>query len=108
MSNLPTGKREHRTACVIDTRGGASGEFKERYNRLLESLNGQNIKADVYTLADEVAPVQASGGFYHGHPDSPPAALPQYPSSNGLTPQQIAAWASGEGYSQLLLVVGLK
>lgn len=49
MSNsLPT-TRYHRTALVINTSEGVTSRFKERYERLLASVGGKNIKVDVFT-----------------------------------------------------------
>lgn len=46
-------EKEHRTALVIDqAKYDSIGSYQERINRLLESLNGHNIKTDIYTLRD--------------------------------------------------------
>lgn len=50
----------HRTALVIDA-STPSSSFKERVNRLLESLNGSNIKVDVYSYAPKTASAVVSG-----------------------------------------------
>ena len=44
--------RKHRTALVVDIRDGVDNEFRERVARLQQSVNGDNIKADLYTLSD--------------------------------------------------------
>lgn len=95
MSNLPT-SRDHRTALVIDVRNGASPQFKERYNRLLQSVNGPNIKVDVFTLRGN-----ATGdgpGLVPGTPD-------QYVAPNQPSQEiDLDAWASELGYDQLIVV----
>lgn len=42
--------RNHRTALVLDVRRGIDSTFEERAKRLLESVNGPNIKCDIFTL----------------------------------------------------------
>lgn len=46
--------RSHRTLLVIDLTG-ADGNAIERAERLVESVNGVNIKCDVITVKDGVA-----------------------------------------------------
>lgn len=50
----------HRTALVIDASNPAGG-FQERVNRLLESLNGPNIKVDVYTYGQKTSSAVTPG-----------------------------------------------
>lgn len=80
--------REHRTALVVDVSKPAKSDFTERVNRLRQSLNGPNIKVDVYTF-DGVTlrqgwPDEASGG-------TPPSAA------------DFESFAAGLGYTQLLV-----
>lgn len=42
--------RTHRTALVVDVRRGIDGEFEERVKRLFQSVNGSNIKCDIFNL----------------------------------------------------------
>ena len=42
-------QRQHRTALLIDA-DSLSGAYSERVERLLQSLNGPNIKVDVYAV----------------------------------------------------------
>lgn len=53
--NDPQGK-SHQTALVVDGEEFAKGgRFNERIRRLLQSLNGQNIKVDVFAkFGDEI------------------------------------------------------
>lgn len=96
---LPT-KRNHRTAVVIDVRNGVSAEFKERFGRLLESLNGDNIKADIFTLRGNAT--QDGPGLVAGSPDT--YVAPQQPAQE----IDLEAWAKEVGFSQLITVTGLK
>jgi hypothetical protein len=43
-------ERTHRTALVLDRRAGyeSFSDIEERYRRLLQSVNGTNIKVDIY------------------------------------------------------------
>ncbi len=93
-NNLPTG-REHRTCLVIDVRNGITSEFRERYQRLLQSVNGPNIKVDVYTLRDNVT--GDGPGLVPGTPDQ--YAAPLQPSQE----IDLSEWAESVGYSQLLV-----
>lgn len=42
--------KNHRTALVVDASNGFEGEFAERVGRLLQSVNGPNVKVDIYTF----------------------------------------------------------
>lgn len=97
--SLPTG-RSHQTAVVVDVRSGVSSNFQERYNRFLGSLNGKNIKADIFTLR---ANSGSSGpALVAGAPDS--VSAPSTPAAD----IDLEAWAKSLGFTQLVLVVGLK
>ncbi len=93
-NNLPT-SRDHRTALVIDIRNGITPEFRERYRRLLQSVNGENIKVDVYTLRDNVT--GDGPGLIPGTPDQ--YAPPIQPSQE----IDLSEWAESLGYDQLLM-----
>jgi hypothetical protein len=43
--------RSHRTALVVDVRRGIDSEYEERVKRLFQSVNGSNIKCDIFTLS---------------------------------------------------------
>ena len=95
-SGLPT-TRSHRTALVIDVRNGVNSQFRERYNRLLQSVNGPNIKVDVFTLRGNSL---ATG----------PALVPGKPEDTSAvdvpaSPIDLNAWAAGLGYDQLIVTV---
>jgi len=49
--------REHRTALFIDA-DALSGDYQERVERLLQSLNGPNIKVDLFSVS---APASTGG-----------------------------------------------
>lgn len=93
QSGLPT-TRNHRTALVIDVRNGVTAEFTERYNRLLQSVNGPNIKVDVFTLSGNS--IGASGGLVPGAPGAS--------ASSAGAEIDLQAWAKSLGYAQLLVV----
>jgi len=96
FSNLPS-SREHRTALVIDVRNGVSSDFENRYKRLLESVNGDNIKVDVFTLRGNLVasgPALVSGA--PGCSDEPDDAEQEI---------DLKAWAASLGYTQLLLSI---
>ena len=94
-TSLPS-SREHRTALVIDIRNGAPSQFVERYQRLLQSVNGPNIKVDVYTLRGNAT---ASGpGLVAGAPSE--YAAPNQPDQS----LDLNRWAADLGYDQLLVV----
>jgi hypothetical protein len=56
--------KNHRTILFVDARN-PTGKFTERANRLIESLNGANIKVDVHAVTHgsglKVAPVEQVG-----------------------------------------------
>lgn len=96
MTGLPT-KKSHQTALVIDVRGGVSPQFKNRYQRLLESVNGNNIKVDVYTLRGNAT---ATGpGLVAGSPDE--FVAPDQDEAE----IDLAAWAKDTEYNLLLVAV---
>lgn len=98
-SSLPTG-RSHQTALVIDTRAGVSSAFQNRYNRLVESVNGANIKADIYTLRGNVA--ETGPGLVKGTPD-------QFVAPEGDEAEiDLVAWAAEQSYTLLLVAVDVK
>lgn len=49
MKVLPF-SRTHRTALVVDVRRGVDSEYEERVKRLFQSVNGSNIKVDIFNL----------------------------------------------------------
>lgn len=89
--SLPSG-RNHRTALVIDVRGGVSSDFRDRYQRLLQSVNEPGIMVDVYTLRGDVTSVSplTSGG---------PDAIPS-PNAEDV---DLTDWAADQGYTMLLV-----
>lgn len=94
MNGLPNSK-EHRTALVIDIRSGVTADFRNRYQRLLESLNGNNIKVDVHTLRGNAA--NTGPGLVVGGPDA--YVAPDQPAQE----IDLLAWAADLGYTMLLV-----
>jgi len=94
--NLPT-HREHRTALVIDVRNGVTGDYANRYGRLLESLNGDNIKVDIFTLRANA--VQSGPALVAGSPNETVAPDVQEQEID------LHAWAADLGYTQLLVSI---
>ena len=78
--------KQHRTALVIDVTKGFDGDFKERVNRLLQSVNGQNIKVDIFHFDGS-----------NVKPGAPPT-----PAGTTST-VDIDAWAASQGYDQLVI-----
>lgn len=95
--SLPSGHRKHQTAVVIDVRNGASPAFVNRYTRLLQSLNGQNIKADIYTLRGNAT--SDGPGLVFGTPDE--FVSPDQPAQE----IDLQEWANEQGYTMLLVAV---
>ncbi len=86
--------RSHRTALFID--GDAlDGEYKERVQRLLQSLNGPNIKTDLFT----VSAGNGNGGVVRIKSlDVSASAAPSSKASDA----ELTAWAKDQGYVQVL------
>lgn len=87
----------HRTALVIDARKGFTGEFAERVGRLLQSLNGGNIKVDIYTLGP-VPAVQTTTGFTAG----PPNTVTAHTSVSAPSIDDVKGQLRSAGYAQIL------
>lgn len=96
MKVIDPAGRDHRTAVVVDLTSGNPGDRYERVNRLFQSVNGANIKADLFafdghtlrrvTNADEV--------FY-----ATEHAAEMSPSLDD--------WATEAGYTQLVVSRGV-
>lgn len=54
--------KQHRTALVLEVNASDTDNYKNRVNRVLESVNGPNIKVDIYTFDS------ASGRYFEGVP----------------------------------------
>lgn len=90
--------KNHRTALVIDFAVDPTAEYQERVNRLLESLNGPNIKVDIYTWYN--------GSFsYSSNPkglvDGPPEPS-GFSSSLPQSFEEVVASVASKGYVQVL------
>jgi hypothetical protein len=59
-------EKNHRTALVIDDeRYFGDSTYKERINRLLASVNGANIKTDIFTRkGDKLVPGVPEAAFH--------------------------------------------
>lgn len=79
--------RQHRTVAVIDFTA-ANGDFAERANRLTQSLNGDNIKADIVSIHGGAI----VAGFH-----------PTYEGESDGNDDAIVAWAREQGYKQVLI-----
>lgn len=87
--NAPSVSKTHRTALVIDVSKAAQAapDFKERVDRLLQSVNGSNIKCDVYNFDGVTL-----------RPGVPAEGV----TSDGAE-TSLEAWANEAGYTQLLI-----
>lgn len=100
MINVTDNKgRSHRTALFVDARD-LDGEFEERTNRLLQSLNGNNIKVDVFAVrggSPASGVVRVSG--------SPGSLSDSVAGPSSFSGSDLSAWAGERGYVQVLLSV---
>lgn len=85
--------RSHRTALVVN--GAAydeGGDYAERVNRLVESLNGPQIKTDIFkTVGDKVVRCQNSAPL-----------TPVVEDASASNEASAHAVLSAEGYTQIL------
>jgi hypothetical protein len=111
--------RHHRTLLVIDARGGFTGDQKERVNRLLQSVNGVNIKVDVAHLTGDAvasvapganpfasAPVKASTGvptLVSGLPAELKGESVKAEPLSGSILEAVVAAGKAQGYTQVLI-----
>lgn len=86
--------REHQTVLFVDAQQRAnSDKYRERSDRLIQSLNGDNIKVDIFEVDGlTIRPL--------GMADSPSEAT--------TTDDDLRAWAAGIGYSQVLVSMPAK
>lgn len=87
--------RQHRTALFVDARD--LSKFEERANRLLQSLNGQNIKVDVFS----VRPGNGNGGVVRVT-GSPGSLAVDFDSVVDFDASELSAWAKSKGYEMVL------
>lgn len=76
--------KSHRTALIVDTTKGYSGKFQERVNRLLNSVNGPNIKVDVYTKQSSARETITPGAPSQTASSSPAATTDPQSFAKGL------------------------
>lgn len=86
--------KTHRTALLIDAADSTS-TYQERARRLLESLNGSNIKVDVFTTA--------TGGGTNINRLEDPKQLDVSNADDFFNPSEFHEWASARGYDQILV-----
>lgn len=94
---LPTDSKSHRTAVVIDVRFGVTKQFRDRYERLLDTFaSPYSIQVDIYTLGsnkDKTGP-----GLVFG----PPASF--YPPDQPGQVINLGTWAKDTGYDMYIYV----
>lgn len=111
--------RNHRTLLVIDARGGFTSDQKERVNRLLQSVNGANIKVDIAHLTGDAvvsapasnpfasAPVKASTGgtptLVSGLPAELKGESVKAEPLTGSILEAVVAAGKAQGYTQVLI-----
>lgn len=97
MVTVPNHTRNHRTALFIDADAVAEGgDYAERVGRLLQSLNGENIKTDLFAVKSNGAVaggVQRISSLYD---------ITSTPLNGSPSDAELAAWAASEGYVQVL------
>ena len=86
--------RSHRTALFIDGDSLGNETYRERVERLLQSLNGPNIKTDLFSVASG----NGVSGVVRISSLSDVASGP----SAKVTDAELLEWASGQGYDQVL------
>lgn len=94
---LPNGKA-HQTALVLDLRGTYTNHFTERARRLLDCLNGNAIKVDVYSLignAQNTGPALIRG-------TDPSREINKHFLDNE-EPIDLNAWSVEQGYGMLIV-----
>lgn len=91
--------KQHRTALVIDFSDTPTGSYNERVNRLLESLNGPNIKVDIYTWYNGATSfVSKPSGLVAGPPTGEASSY-----STAVKPfETVVAEVASKGYVQVL------
>lgn len=94
MAQFPQGDvRDHRTALFVDTTD-ASASFQERANRLIESLNGNQIKTDIFVVTNGGVTVErvANG-----------SKIANVPASGSFSVVGAREYAREQGYTQVLV-----
>ena len=81
--------RSHRTALFVEVSADSSSAFRERSARLVESLNGSNIKVDIYSQDTATGAVSEGLNF--------PAAAAE------LDSEDVLSLAREAGYIQALV-----
>jgi hypothetical protein len=108
--NLPA--KEHQSLLVFDATEGFDDKVEERFNRLVQSVNGQNIKVDIATLLGnpkivaKTTPAQVVPGARFGGNDEDEDE--DEPTGDGSTFAAIEAAAKAAGYVQVIVTKGLR
>lgn len=95
MVSIPN-DRSHRTALFIDADALVDGTYKERVARLLQSLNGANIKTDIFSVSGG-APVNGGVKRIGSLAEVAPNGATVKP-----TDAELSQWAKDQGYVQVL------
>jgi hypothetical protein len=87
-------KRNHRTALFVDAAKRANDkEYRERSDRLIQSLNGDNIKTDIFEVDGlTVRPLGSTAKE----------------SNSAATEDDLRSWAAKTGYTQVLVSMPAK
>lgn len=94
--------RNHRTVLFVDGPAlKANASYLERVKRLSQSLNGVNIKTDIYTVFPEKV---SMGGIVAGISTSPAST----DESNYFDAARLNALATSKGYTQCLISSSVK
>lgn len=82
--------RQHRTALFVDAiRRAKDQEYKERSDRLIQSVNGNNIKVDVFEVEDmTIRPFGSSSAEA---------------TTSDANDEDLRAWAASNGYTQVIV-----
>lgn len=80
--------RSHRTALFVEVSADSSSAFRERTARLAQSLNGTNIKVDVYSK--DLATGRVSKGI-------------NFPAAVSFDDSDVVELARQAGYTQTLI-----
>lgn len=96
--------RAHRTALIVDVTDAdsAKSDYEERVERLFQSVNGPNIKVDIFTFDGRGVVAAPGGGGLR--PGKPTFGSPTPAAAGALSLADAQDWARGLGYTQILVV----
>lgn len=87
--------KDHRTALVIDVNEFDDSDYRDRVKRLLQSVNGPNIKTDIFALRNDVL-TQVSD--FEGIKDVVGSTTVTSDPTDS-----VRQWASEAGYTQVIV-----